>query len=71
MYQEAIVHPFSFAYFMEKNITYVTDWFSDSVYLMDGAYNNEDVKLFYKNSKKFKNVGQVRISGGNKIEGEI
>lgn len=65
-YVDTVIHPYSFAYHLAQNVTYITDWFSDSLYTMNGRFNNNSTRIFYNNSATHKQIGQVRISAGEK-----
>ena len=62
-YQKYTIHPYSMALFSEKKIVYLTDWKSDAIYGIFSVGNSSfsQATLLHKNSKKIKQIGQVRI----------
>ena len=69
-YHRFVVHPYSMAFLVGKNISFISDWALDSLYQFDHM-SKGDVSFVYRNSRNDKNIGQVRVSGQHQKTGMI
>ena len=69
---QRIIHPWSMAYLVDKNITFITDKQQDSLFEIDLTSSNApDASFVFDNSEAGEYVGQVRVTNRNKYNGRL
>ena len=71
-YHQSIIYPWSLAFLVDKNVTFITDVRQDSLFEFDHTSSNApDASFVFSNSKGEGNIGQVRVTNQHKYNGRL